>query len=581
MAKTHHDVLVGMMGLNGIPAMGSTGATFDSLKTQLRRAYEGDPISPYQACNAIHTYLDQRGWTRNAPDPGETTDPPYQSGPDHPDEDEREYRIEHNADAQATFIRAIAEVNAEVGGGNLIGVISRNLAALVKGKDGERWAWDPDDLADYAGRVCQKIKDDGNEDLVAGWYLSDEGWFGKDVEKEHFRTAAVAVHQAQKCKGVNWPFLWAEPGNASWTAQKPDRYFWKKDATTGKQRYAVWPDTEFDTWLRYFFPDTYPPPPAPPDPNQELALGDATLVFMPFDYPWASPLNRLRYRRHQWFDNVVSDKLAENPPMMGWDTWLDVFRTTYPTTDAGYASRLKFNPVIAASMQESDTLWPRHVDMHRTIRGLLDLRQKWIDDYADHRLSGFWMISWNQGLSAGRYASDNWEQTGTTKYRYAEAVQNEVTAGTEAVPGISGASDSKILDVELEADKFRVEYQVAPTAVMGSVDMGDGTTMGERPQWHIDIRMTSSPTGALVRRITEHEDDDNAPTIPHGIYNARADAQGADELVGTSAYWDRLYDRGGNDGKDAPGENQQYGAWLVLNGDTVTQTDGLNLFTNP
>ncbi len=106
--------------------------------------------------------------------------------------------------------------------------------------------------------------------------------------------------------------------------------------------------------------------------------------------------------------------------------------------------------------------------------------------------------------------------------------------------------------------------------------------MGDRPEWRIDIRMTSSPTGTLVRRITEHANHTNALTIPHGLYNGDAESEGTGRLIGTAAYWDGLWDRGAaTDGTNAPFDaavGRDYGAHLVLNGTTVAQTDGANLF---
>ena len=293
MAKTHHDVLVGMMGVTGSNPGGAS--SYASLKTEIKRIYMGDSISPYQACNTVHSYVDSQGWTQ---DTDKKTEPFGWKPPnDPPDAGEREERIENNAEACATFIRAIAEVNDEVGGGNLKGTISRILTGLVTGQTGVLTPWELDDLGEYAQRSVQKIKDDDNEDLVAGWYLADESWVKGVSPKEGFRDAAKTVHIGQLCKGVNWPFLWEEPANMDFgSLPNPtiDRYFWKVN-TAEEWEHAVWPETDFAIWLNYFFPQNL----APTDPNREDDLEDATLVFMPFDFPWGSSSTRMRYRRHK------------------------------------------------------------------------------------------------------------------------------------------------------------------------------------------------------------------------------------------------------------------------------------------
>ena len=304
---------------------------------------------------------------------------------------------------------------------------------------------------------------------------------------------------------------------------------------------------------------------------------------MPFDFPWGSANLRWRYRRHKDTSGVVSDKLSDNPPWEAWDTFLDTFRTKYPDSNEHYSARLQFNPVFACSRQASNQ-WPRHVDAHKTVRTLMNLRQHWIDDLSDDRFTGFQMITWNQGVApaSGSGAWDAWEQSGT--YRWAEAIQNETTAGTEGLSDVFPTS-SKINSVSEQTNNtdegFRIEYQLAPTTVMGAtgITMGTSTIMGKRVDWHIEIwTMTSGSRTTLVRTIDEGYDYPNGTNksiSPHGVYSGNAVSQGSGKLIGTAAFWEGYWDHGTHDGENAPfvtGSGQDYGAFLVVDGTRLDST---------
>jgi hypothetical protein len=612
MAKTHHDALVGMMAVNGNDPWGNS--TYQSLRDEIVKIYNGDPISPYQAANVIHSYGSQGGWPApgaSPPDDQDILTEPFWgkypvAGPGTPTNAERQTRAANNATIQVRYLRAIQEANQIVGGGNLTGLISRMLTPLVTGVTGDdislpetQWAtapWNGYEMSLYATGVIDGIEQYGLEDVMQGWFLGDEVWNENHSPKEDFRDAAKWIHNVQTAREHNYPFYWTENINLNQNTTDPTspqatRFNWRN--LNGVQTYGVWQDTELKTWFDYFF-------------GGETNLDDATLVFMPYYYPWGTLGQSWRYRKHaRPPGNPLSLTLSDNPAWMNWSTILDAFQSTFDLSDADYAARLQFNPIMGLSKQGN--LMPRHVDIHKQIRVMQAMREHWQNDYdpPDPRLTGFWLIGWNQIVSSSAPATDGAWKHWTTGYRYAEAIQSEVTAGTEALPAVwvdpitsLPITESKITKVEAYDDPgstvqgFRIEYQLAPTTVMGAagIKMDPTTIMGKRPDWYIQIyTMPNGVRDTLVRSITEgyfYPNTLNGSISPHGIYTGDAEDQGAGELIGTAAYWEGYWDHGVDDGENAPGSPvlldppgpEHYGAWLRIDGDIIEQTDGLNLF---
>ena len=398
MAKRHHDFDVGMQSVAGDGVASGGVSSKESLQAEMQRVYVGEPSLQYQACNRIQSWGDSYGWSE---DPDNEMRPFYGEPANFlPTACQRQARSHVHAEAWSRYLTALEMANDAVGGGNLKGIISNMLTPRISGTqikcttDWDIYPWNEDDITLFVESLCDLIIANDYEDLVLGWYLADESW-ARGVDKSDFRCAAKWTHVAQKSKGLNWPFYWAELANLSHDVDD-EHYFWRADPGTEVLRYAVWDgdveggynpdyDNEFDIWLNYFFPQNL----SPLDPNREDALSDATLVWLPFYYPWGSPLIQWRYRRHTVSDGQLNLHLRDNPPWALWHTFLDTFRTKYPISNEHYSDRLRFNPVIELSRQSAEGMFPRHVDAHKMIRVLMNLRQYWIQHHEDDRFAGF------------------------------------------------------------------------------------------------------------------------------------------------------------------------------------------------
>ncbi len=567
MAKIHHPLVVGMGAVNA--KVGNENATEDELRAEFVKIYKGDDGSPYQACNAVWALVpDINFWSAGTPEP------PGGVG-----------RIGINADGWKRWLTQIKNANVEVNGGNLKGRISRNLSGLLAGAPDGSWApWSTSELSSYAHQLCQSIETLGLGDTVGAWYLDDEGlkhlWYSTCTVIQ----AAEIIHQVQKEYGptgnrFNFPFHISEdltiyqgqPING--TTIPLENCFWVIE--NNKWVFRVPPTLQ--ARIDAFF--TRP------------ILSDAKVIFLPFFYPWGNASDAWRYRKHVVnAEGVLNTLLPDNPPWMNWKTAMDKLREVF--TPAQYPlSKLEFQVFTDASKQGATGVgvYPRHVDLHKAIRVLLNLRKHWLD-LGDTRFTGIWFMGWKKtGFPEGEAAHLHWTQPNSL--RYAEAIQNEVGAGTEALTDVwkddtGNLITSKILAVTEDVSKipppptgptpraWRIQYRLAPSTVMrpqgapGALVLGSNFILGKRNSFKIEVVRVSD--GAVVHTIDEgyiYPFQCYANISPHGRYEEGVSAQGA-HLRGTSAYWDGLWDNGALDGRLAG--TGTYRAYLVINGTRLT-----------
>jgi hypothetical protein len=551
MAKIHHSIPVGMYAVNGVRDNAASAPM--QLLEQLKRIYEGDPASPYQACNVVQSYSAAGLWGGG--------------------EAEGTGRVQHNANGWRIFLEQIQTANAFFGGGNLKGIVSRNLAALRQGTANTNpGPWSPEELFNFADSLCAQIISGSLQDCVGGWYLSDEG-LGRDwyfdpsehewkpglysVSDDSWREAVTQVHRAQIGRGLNYPFYWADTGER-WKVEENIPWPLNTWHIADNQWYYTLPDRMI-SWVDIVFELD----------DAEFVHSEAEkprLIYQPFYYPWGSSGQDWRYRKHARSSGELNTVLPDNPPWSKWYTFMEALRTTFPVNEEhpGYA-RLFFQPVAQTSLQTEGSLYPRHVDIHKQIRVLLNLRAYW-QELGDQRFNGIWFLGWNMtGYPNGDSAAwTQWEQAGT--YRYAEAIQNEFGAGTEGITDAwkegSGNITSRIVSVEADPEPrttagFFIHYHLAPSSFLGSsFVLGPNRKMGTRNAFRIEIWrkeggiwITDPPVATIDEGYTYH--GGNTTSIsPQGKYVGSPMEQGSETLIGTAAYWDGQWDNGPHDGED-------------------------------
>ena len=458
--------------------------TLAELEQDIVSIYDGDPVSTYQACNAIQSYGDF-AWLPVT-----------------------KRRVEQNADYWIEYIKRVENANALVdggtGGGNMTAVISRNLMGLRLGvneqDNADLWPvyglsampyvmgearlggepeWNLFELREYVYAIIDGLTP-AQRNLVAGWWVDDEGTEKADHTTALFIEVVTTVHNAQKDRGVNWPFYWAEEtgflqseggdlhmSGGSWTSDLPPK---------------------MRDWIEVFF--------------TEADLLDATPVFMPFYYPWAS---------NNWESTPR--------PYLRWKLLMEDLEDRYPRSTH---DRLKIHPVLQASDQASGGVgsMPSHVDMHEQIVAMLDL----------DRVDGMWFIGWDQTPRPANEldAKRNWTQAGSA--RWAEAIQNEIGAGTEglanAIPAATGFD------------------QNFPNPFVNGTHFG--IRLSERRNYRVEIRDLA---GNVVRNLVPVYDSES----PQGQYWWRGkdgwvtatNPPPPGEFYGTAIFWDLTDDFGG------------------------------------
>ncbi len=442
MAKTHHCIDVGILAIQN--------PTLTGIQSDFVNIYTGDSISGYQACNRLHSYGDGNSWGFGDPE-----------GPN---------KEQVNANAWVGFVQRIESANNPIVGGNLKGIISRPLMGLHVDR-----GWTLAQLDNYVRLLCDGLTT-AQKNLVAGWYLDDDG-LPDDRNPVHtvtqWRNVISTVHTAQKCKGVNWPFYWADgiDGNM----------FWSGGQHVIPQKLKDW-----------ISPSSFP--------------SDATPIFMPYYYPWTDYI----LSQNNW-------KYTVWPPWKKWQTFMNNLNSTFPT--ASYPN-LKFQPVLEAWQRKfgdgSSFPRPGHVDMHKQIRVVL----------SQVRVNGIWFLGWYmtqteqpKATEAG-WAKNNWTQS--TSHRWAEAIQNEPEAQTE---GISSAIPGSNAILQNFPNPFT--HKDLNTGVCGT---RIPYHLAQRSSFQIKIYTIG---GQLMRTINEGYMGNS----PQGKFENGIVTQGP-VLNGTSAYWD-------------------------------------------
>jgi len=571
MAKIPHGFDVGAYWLNG--RGGGALSTPAQLKHEIRRAYE--------ACNVIHSGGDQDCWGAGSNEPVGF-----------------QQRIDNNVAQWITFLQQIKQVGEEleIPVGGLRGVISRDLCGLRRNlnNDFPEGKWQiTRDIEPYITDLCSQISALDLEPYVAGWFFGNEVFFS-----DHYQTwteadieeLADAVHDAQVAQNAFYPFYWAEFANGS---AMPSRDPWVLEPVQERWNYVI--PNDFKKWVDALPLDHVTP---------------ARLMLQLHFYPWGTAADAWRYRKHaaRTFEphkGAVSLELADNAPWQVWSTILDAedpygsselhsYRRKFPIGSYP-SSKMQFQPKFGLNVHEGSER-PGHVDAHKIIRVLMNMRRQWIDVREDGRLTGFWAHAWNVPTPSLDNIWRQWTETGTTKHRYAEAIQNEFGAGAEGLPEVwidpqtqemitTGITEVKPVS-DVEQRDFVIKYHIAPTTVLRAatdpdhVELGSTTILGKRPQMRIEIHLTDGSSWAgLVRTITEGYTypTPSGPsiypsTVPHGKYDADP-TDDVPAMHGTAAYWDGLWDYGTEDGKNAPGGDDPpvpYRADLILDGQTVS-----------
>ena len=493
--KKHHDIPVGMMGIQYNPIEGLNG-----LKSAFEKIYTGAPvaISKYQACNHLHSYgadFTKAVW-------GLTT------ASDNP-----AHKVPRNAQAWVNFVRAVKETNTALCGGNLKCLISRQLVGLHVAR-----GWSIPEIKDYVRRLITQILDENLQGTVAGWYASDDGLREKvknadGTERDEFiyskaewREVLNAVQEVQREKKVNWPFYFADLLDIA-GAENGLTEYWQVDG--GEWVFKV--PKQLKDWI-------------------SVTPSDAHPVFMPYYYPWTGG---------NW-------DYGHNPPWRAWrvvmETLQEVFFPTAEEENAGgqstkgknstpIHSNLKFHAILDGSQsltvsesgskkirEPSVLVPPGHADMHKQIRVVSDLPN----------VEGIWFLGWNidDGKSPQRaIAHNNW----TTNRKWAEAIQNELhnTEGiATAVPNSTNIFQNfpnPFPSGTYTAPGTRIPYQLA-----------------ERVSFQIKI-YGRLPSKRLIRTL----DEGYSGVSPQGKFRNSDRTPGpAIMLNGTSAYWDGTMDNG-------------------------------------
>ena len=594
MAKVPHGFDVGIYWLSGVAASQGS-STLGQLKSEIRRAYEGERDIPYEAFNVIHSGGDTNCWGEGA------SEPPLSAG--------KQVRINNNAEGWIEYLKTIRDITAELGipVGHLRGTISRDLCGMhemiAKPPSPDTFPLGPwtieHDITPYVKKLCERIVEEGLKPYVAGWFFGNEVYTSDkyltwNVAKVTglawgVQTAQLAVLDPDTNDPCNFPYYWAEFVTTTGDTSDPNatgREFWTRNTDTGAPWDYEVPDT-FKDWVNAF------PFTANPD--------TAKLIFQPHYYPWGTPLDAWRYDKTRDAAGPPPSFYKENPsegPWRVWSTILDApdaytgleahaFRTKFLIADYP-KSQLEFQPKFELNRQAS-AAWPGHVDAHKVIRVQMNMRRQWSEVREDDRMTGFWIMIWNQAEPLADMLWHQWTETAPGKRRYAEAVQNEFGAGTEGLPEVWMEGGQLITTrikevVEDPSPKppdikqgFYVKYHIAPTTIMqpqndpAALVLGE-FDLGKRSEMEIQIVRTDLSSDVLVRTITEGYEASNYPSPryqPHGRFEVQANETATDPLLGTCAYWDGLWDNGPDDGKNAPGDTDppvQYRADLVING---------------
>ena len=484
-SERHDGIPFGMMGIQY--------QTSSVLRRNFHTIYEGDSNFSHSACNHLHSY----GYDFDNDNRWGLTDSdfPIVDAAGNPDIEAN--RPMRNAKAWANFVKTVSFANNGLGGSKLKCLISNRLMwmRLVQG-------WSLEEISRYVRHTIEKIDDirptstnPNPKDIVAGWYLSDDGLSPRKTNYTVANLSAVvhAVHSAQKACCVNWPFYFAD--------NIDDRPFWNEAAT----QFTI--PQKLKDWVRAFPPD-------------------ATPIFMPYYYPWLSD---------NWND-------AMNPPWGKWKMYIEELNKAFfnPDGTAKIHKNLKFHPILDASEKMAyrssptpqdpdrkirDTAnlpLPGHADMHKQIRVVWNLLQKYPS------VTGIWFLGWNidDGKALQRAtAHNNW----TENRKWAEAVQNEphATEGIcEAIPDVS---------------KIHLPFKTSDPNAPGT---RIPYSLSERKRFEIriyDDNIDDNPNAKLVRTLDEGYDG----VSPQGEFvNSNWSGHTYKHLGGTSAYWDLNADGG-------------------------------------
>ncbi len=515
LSKRHPDIPVGMMGIHDVH--------LPALDRSFHSIYVGDSSFSNPACNYLHSY----GHNFDVNNRWGLTSDYFRIEDDDGNPEIRAKRPMRNAKAWANFVKKVSDVNRRLGGAKLKCLISNRLMHLYRSQDPNYLDWDVDELQTFVRQTIHMIDDilptrtnPNPKDIVAGWYLEDDGLKNDVHNAERLSEVVEAVHCAQKACGVNWPFYFAD--------NVDDDIFWNQSQTD-----VVIPNKLKD-WVKKF-----------PD--------DATPVFMPYYYPWIA--NNWNYTEH--------------PPWKKWKLYIDKLHEEFFGTEATTTHpNLKFHPILDASEKMAyrpsptpqdpdrkirDTAnlpLPGHADMHKQFRVVWNLLHEY------DSVTGMWLLGWNidDGEALQRAtAHNNWTvnpgeteaDSGVAKSRrWAEAIQNEphATEGIlEAVPDISKVYPA--FTVRNIPGK-RIPY-----------------SLSERKRFEIRIydgNIDENPNAKLVRTLDEGYDG----VSPQGEFrNSNHVPYRYEELRGTSAYWDGS--------KDIETEASVFFAYLYLDGEKV------------
>ena len=524
--KQHHRIPVGMMAIEHEDLSG--------LKGYFERIYTGesdDTISRYQACNHLHSYghnFDNSGtpdfWGLN---------------------NSTANREQRNAQAWANYVKTVAEANTAVGNGNLKCLISRPLMGLYRHPDPDvEDHWTLEELRSYVHHTIHKIDaidpsiHPNPRSLVAGWYLSDDGFpdsrSGDFVgyTKDELEQVVCEVHTAQKQCGVKWPFYWADnvDGYAFYDLVRNE---------DGSHRHDFVVPSKLKDWVGAF-----------PD--------DATPIFMPYYYPWQSgnweytvnpPWKKWRVFMEKLDEAFFGTAATATHPNLKLHPIIEAAQDTYTQEDVDAANTLDSNQTKVIKGEDSDVVPPGHADMHKQIRVVWELLRTYSS------VTGIWVLGWNKAVDGSRAnAEENW----TENRRYAEAFQNEpyATEGIpEAIPHVSRLHPA--FTVENKPSK-RIPY-----------------SLSERKRFEIRIykgNIDENPNAELVRTLDEGYDG----VSPQGAFRNAISNQNPEHLLrGTRAYWDGYHWNSANGMYEEVGAGTYY-LYLYLDG---TRVDGHQTIT--
>ena len=502
--KGHPGIPVGMMGIHDVH--------LPELDRSFHSIYVGDSSFSNPACNYLHSY----GHNFDVNNRWGLTSDYFRIEDDDGNPEIRAKRPMRNTKAWANFVKKVSDVNRRLGGAKLKCLISNRLMHLYRSQDPNYLDWDVDELQTFVRQTIHMIDEDilptrsnpNPKDIVAGWYLGDDGLNNEVHNVERWSEVVEAVHSAQKACGVNWPFYFADNVDSFWNASHTD---------------VVIPN-KLKNWVRAF-----------PD--------DATPIFMPYYYPWLS---------NHWIRGTNSS----------WELWkmyIEKLHEAFFNADGTHKihANLQFNPILEAlekvdhaldppvlneAGQVISNLYPLgHADMHKQIRVVWNLLEKY------DSVTGIWFLGWNidyDGAPSRGIAHANW----TKNRKWAEAIQNEPheTEGiSEAIPDTSriypGQSETNITGK-------RIPY-----------------SLSERKRFEIRIYdgdIDTEPNAELVRTLDEGYDG----VSPQGVFrNSPYNRNSNEELRGTSAYWDGKRNPTDEEGVDAG----RYYAYLFIDGTKV------------